>query len=318
MTLVSLEMPLDHVARARWLERQLVGLYLSELVEELDSVQGVRATRGDNASSDAPSLDAICHDWLDEILRAGLSALSSDDLRCLLSHPHCLIDLQDEIFRRGGPYWDSVVRSAEHTRAVARVISGVEQTIAPEGPSGAGFKTADSTAATTFPVRHVSDASVEHRQSRRTWTWTLRAGLAAASLAAILALWQLNPTDVTWGFNRPDVLAARDDPAQFFNTLADAAEDWFLERPRDREPLIERLNQFSAGCSKLIESPLETLSAEDRQWLRERCGRWKTAIDGLSAQLAAGQSPPQTIRDAADDIIRRLQVALRERSRGAA
>ena len=101
--------------------------------------------------------------------------------------------------------------------------------------------------------------------------------------------------------------------SDYLNRLADGAREWFNTRP-DRPPaLVRRIAEFRQGCSVLIRSPHRPLSAEDRDWLVEKCRAWAAKFDGYSAAVEAGEDPLK-VRNEADETINRLIDTLRGRA----
>jgi hypothetical protein len=59
------------------------------------------------------------------------------------------------------------------------------------------------------------------------------------------------------------------------------------------------------------------LAATDRDWLKERCRLWAGKLDAHLASIESGGDVP-SVRQDADDTIRKLMDALRARSEGVA
>jgi hypothetical protein len=84
-----------------WLERQLVGPDLLDLVRELTVLHG------NAAGPDAGAVFQEQH--RSEILQRGLAALSEEQLQRLFRNPALLLQLQEWVLVDGGPYWDGVL-----------------------------------------------------------------------------------------------------------------------------------------------------------------------------------------------------------------
>lgn len=299
MSSVLLEIPDDLQKRPAWLDRQLAGTQLPELVAELSAVH----------SDELPqmrSLADILGSASQAVLDQGLSALPPDRLHDLLRHPEQLMILQERILVDGGPYWrELLTRSPELTEITCRGWTQLQSAIENEAPASEG------------PPVIPFDAA----QSR-----TRRAFLIPASIAAALATgffigfgtfrWQANQQPVAakgWGWNSPVVFTAKLPADEYLRSVADSASEWFNRRPEQRAELAARVLQFREGCTRLILAKHEPLLPEDRAWLLERCRVWSKAFDGHLADLENG-TPIATVREQADQTVNKLITALRSRA----
>lgn len=107
MSILALELPDEISDWPPWLERQLVGVRLRELIQQLEMIGGV-----DDQTTQ--SLDATIGDRRSELLSRGLLALDESQLRMLVRHPRLLIALQELILTEGDSYWAKVERTEEH------------------------------------------------------------------------------------------------------------------------------------------------------------------------------------------------------------
>lgn len=287
MKLIALDIPNDPADWPDWLERQLVGLELGELVLQLQVFAG-------SSDESKPTLDEVCGSNIETVLQGGLAPLSQQQLGSLLKHPHLLLELQQRVLFEGGEYWSNVPISQEHQQRVAdaqpRILSQI--------------------AAGDAEIPSWQKDDVDRSASRRGGSWLPLIAVAATVLISI-AFWLSRPPVTGWGFNRSGVLTADLPPDQYLDQLAVAADDWFNQRPDTREALAQRLQQFSEGCQTLIEAPHPQLSPEDRAWLIERCQVWKGKIDNQLADLNAGAKSIEEVRAAADQTINTLIKALR-------
>jgi hypothetical protein len=101
MKLIALEIPDDAADLAGWLDGHLVGLDLSALVAELETIGRL----GERPATPPLSLETILGKEREVVLARGLASLSQDRLRQLLRHPRLLLDLQELIRSSGRPYW---------------------------------------------------------------------------------------------------------------------------------------------------------------------------------------------------------------------
>ncbi len=112
MNLPLLDVPDDSAAIADWLERQLVGLHLADLVSQLSAVY--------RADDNTATLAEVLGPNSDQIMQRGLAAAPLETLRELLHSPRLLLELQDRIFVAGGAHWQRVPIDDEQRQVVER------------------------------------------------------------------------------------------------------------------------------------------------------------------------------------------------------
>jgi hypothetical protein len=297
MSLHSLDMPDDHRELAAWLERRLVGPDLGELAAEL-------AAAAPAEGGPAPAADDLLGEWREVVLAGGLKLAPPELLQRLLAHPQRLLDLQEQVLTRGGRYWDRVAAWAEAPdlleRSRARLAAALPEDARPQ-PAPA-----------VLPLKQAAP--------RRRWVWAAAGAVAAAAavLLAVLAYQHFNPptlsppTKIAWGWNKPGVLAADVPRDAYLHRLADAAGEWFDQRPEDAAGTAKRLNEFRGGCSALLLAEHRPLTEDDRRWLKDKCREWAAKLDAALAEVEAGQV--QKGRDDADATARQLVEALHKRA----
>lgn len=189
MTLPLLEIPDDPQTWPPWLERQLVGFELAELVEQLSLVLGEAST----GSTPEPPLDEICGPQWTAVLESGLGALTAEQIRLLLKHPQRLLELQERVLLEGQRYWTALLDTS-----TART-----QTDAPVATPG-----------------HPTDGPASHHgsccrslQFAISVAGSLLGSLAAAVLIGV-GIWWSQPGHET-GWNRPGVFTAQLPPGDF-------------------------------------------------------------------------------------------------------
>lgn len=287
MKLVSLDIPQEPSEWSVWLEQQVVGPDLGDLVLQLQELVG-------GQTEPSQSLLEICGPTLDDVLASGLSVLTEEQIRRLIQFPRTLLDLQERIFKEGKSYWTNLPVSADQQRAVEEQWKRLSVKV------GFGAETGDSVQPVAAPMR------------RRGYWRSLAAIAAMLWVGAVL--WILQPRTSPWGFDRPGLLTASVSASEYLNSLAEAADDWFQVRPQTRQELAVRLRQFLHGCESLIAAPHPQLPPEDRTWLIERCQAWKSQLGTELAELNAGTKPDEIVRSETDAIIRRLMDVLRQRA----
>ena len=260
------------------------------------------------AAGPAPAVRVLLGEWQEPVLAGGLKLAPPEVVRRLLSWPERLPDLQELVFLRGGRYWDSVMQTPA---GVQETVRQSRQRLSAALPSP-GPAPAEGAAPAVLPMRRPA--------ARRRLGWAV--GLAAAAAAIVAAVFiarQFPPTptpapspEVAWGWSKPGVLASDGSAADYLNRLADAADEWFAERPEDPAAVAKRLNELRRGCTALLLAEYRPLSDDDRKWLSEKCRHWAGSIDQELAEVEAGEM--RKGRDAADDTVHRLVAALRERA----
>lgn len=176
---------------------------------------------------------------------------------------------------------------------------------------GAGAVTAPSSRAN-------SDSPQTATGSRRQW---VRSALAVSTIALVsfLAFFLQKPASTGWGFNNPAALTATETEADFFTNLATAAGEWNNKVPQNSAELELRLVQFTTGCQTLIdvlesEETLPQLSSESRHWLTDKCKAWKGEMNVFVTQIQSDTDAFELIKEKADDKVRSLVEALKQRT----
>jgi hypothetical protein len=291
MSFLALDIPEQHADRAAWLERQLVGLRLAELISSLEAFHPPVGA--------PPRLEDLLGTEADAVLTRGLSPLSPLQLQQLLAHPRLLLELQERVLRDGGEHWRRLPLTTEHQQLVDETFAQVQnQTVSP------------TVTAATPPAQTSGGAAV------RRIPWRQLLAIAALVVVVVGGWWRsarFSPPAAGWGWERPGALAFNGSAREYLEHLANTAEEWFRKRPESAPELQRRLEEFRRGCDVLLVAPHPPLAEGDREWLRERCRAWRDKIDGHLAALAAGGDVP-AVRDAADTTVRNLMKALRERA----
>lgn len=303
MNLYAFDIPDAPADLAPWLERQLAGLHLAELVAELAAVHG------ESARVDL-SIEEGLGAHLQQVLESGLTGVPPTVLQKLLQHPRTLLALQERLLIEGGSYWDEV--GANPGAAVEQIARGWQQLSQSLGE--------DVTPATAVKTRLVEPEPTvtKDRERPRSRSWGLLLATSAAALAIGFFLGDrfgppAQQVATGWGWQRPGALDAIGSQSEYLNHLANAADEWFKKRPETPVALAKRIGEFRDGCTTLLLAEHRPLTAETKAWLRERCSVWAGKLDAHRTALEAGQSV-QTVRDAADDTIRKLIEAMRKKA----
>lgn len=285
MNLTSLDIPNDPNDWPRWIEQQLVGLELGDVVAGLQLLA--------EPTDMAPQLDELLGDRAAEVFEAGLSVLDPGQIRQFLNHPRLLLELQERVFAGGGAYWYRVPQSDDHRQLVSDQWPQIE----------AALQDSPQAARTAAQPNWLSSRPLQ-----------VVVGLAATLLVVAIGIRLIRPDTPGWGFERADLLTADVPSDEYLRRLGTAANDWFNKRPADAESLQIRLTTFREGCNTLIAAPHPQLDQVDREWLIERCRVWRDKIDGHLAQLAQDPASFPDVLQQADETINRLKTALTDRA----
>jgi hypothetical protein len=305
MNLVLLDIPEDPRQLATWLEHKLVSLELRDLVVELEAIR--------SSSPDKRDFDQLLGRSLPQILENGLQELAPDTLRGLLQQPRLLVDLQERILSGGGDFWRCMEITSAHQAAIDRGWSRLQ---AGMGSSAGGTELAGaqplSSKANVAPLKQETQGTVGGVPQRKLIRWASAA--VAVALLVAFGLWLNQPAAAPgWGWDRPGALTASLSASDYLAHLADEADEWFRKRPDSRGALETRLREFRHGCDTLLAAAHPQLADKDRNWLKEHCRAWAGKLDQHLADLAAGKDLA-TVQEAADETIRKLVNALRDRS----
>lgn len=280
MTIYALEIPNDDAAVPRWLEEQLAGPDLRQLVAELRAVESVEP---------APALKDILGPSRDLMLEQGLGILSTEQRTQLLAHPGLLYELQELVYSSGGEYWLKLLTRDSDHRAAQAQWPRIQQAIEP----------------TAEPVNETL--------SRRSIVVAIMS-LAAAVLIGFFAM-QSQLGLGSYGWNKPGVFDVALEKPAYLNHLADRANEWFDAKPTTAPQLATRMKEFRESCDKLIAAQHPQLPDADRDWLRERCRVWSGKIDASLAKLDADPSQLKAVNAEMDETVNKLMTALRERAK---
>jgi hypothetical protein len=299
MNLYALDIPDNSAELPGWLEAHVMGPDLAALVAELSAVHGP-------ATPATETVREVLGEQLGAVLAGGLGKLPPGTLRQLLQRPRLLLELQQLVATAGGAYWDQIGRRTPELRSrIDRGQRRLQAFLATEEPEH----------------RQVLSLSTRSAWFRRPWVVSLA---TAASVLVGVGVYQHNrPPNVVevvkaptgWGWNKPEALAENVPADAYLNQLADAAADWFKQRPEQPAAVAKRIAEFRQGCSMLILANHAPLSAEDRQWLVERCQLWARKLTNHLVAIEVGLDPLE-VRAQADDTVNQLIAALRKRAQG--
>lgn len=300
MTALVLTMPDESASLPGWLDRQLVGPDLIQLVAELSAVHGP-VPHGARKS-----VREVLDDRTNDVLVRGLAAARSGVVPVLLKQAHLLIELQELVVVEGGPYWQTLSKDRWLTACVADVWMSVHSQI-----------TSDSASLRV-------EADVLPAQPRTAWYRRSEVlGFAAAvfiAIGVVVVNQLLNgrtaanaDVGIGWGWAKPGAIPTTGSTDTYLTQLASRAEEWFANRPEHTAELATRINEFRTGCSALIFSDLTPLTPDDSRWLVERCRAWAVQLDTQLQALEGGRAVAE-VRADVDQLVHQMVAALRERA----
>ena len=184
MKLYALDMPDDPTALGPWLERQVVGMHLAELVAELSALY--------SSDGKTPTLADLLEGSGESAIAQGLSGVSVDRLGQLLRHPQLLFELQERVLAEGGPQWLAVPLEENHRALVEQQKAALRQAISTATPS------------TALPSP--AEVKVQRRKGSPFMRFAVAISAIAAMLLVAVFLWPRSPS-VNWGWGRPGALA---------------------------------------------------------------------------------------------------------------
>ena len=334
MNSISLTMPDEFQAVVVWLERQIVGSELRQLVGELKCLSA-----GDGLHV---GLSEIIGNKREQVLDEGLASLTPSEIRGLLRQPTLLFELQEMVVFNGGVYWQEVAN--RHPDFTSDSANSREQAILSGLPR---FETGSRTEAveTVLPertdsirlkdqIKPVVDSGRLRSRSGLRWVALLATISAMLVFGIILPSRFRNPVrqvdqvvidnpQKSWGWNRTERFSNITSSDKYLSEVALGAEEWFQEAPHDSQSADKRLSEMLDGCKKLIASTGESpLNPDDREWLVEKCTKW---LKNFESDLARLQSTPEewasqfgpadgSVADSVNGRVRGLIGKIRERA----
>ncbi len=313
MSLEILSIPTDRLRLVPWLEQNLTGFQLGQLVAELSVV---------HVATVELTLQEICGSELHDVMESGLSVLSDAQISRLLTNPTSLLDLQEHAFVCGSPYWGQLASDGPAGRMATAlkpgVLNGIFQLQSKTLAGGFAITTPEISFAipASIPAPPIDANLPRTKDVHSMWRPKFYGGiLAFACTAALLFMVFRNPNggqSSGWGFDRAEALSVHMSAPDFFEHLSGAGNEWFKKRPASAVELEQRLAEFSHGCRTLIDAPLTQLDETSRSWLRNKCINWKTSIDQNLSSLKTSPEKFEEILKESDAIVTRLVNALRK------
>jgi len=288
MTIRMLTIPDDQMAWPDWLEQQLVGVHLHELIEELQ-IANAAASREQSENLN----DILTSEQLTFIAESGLRVLETSQIQRLLSDPEALLGLQEHVLINGGDYWQTILLGTLATNSLDRIRSRLlthEDTNASFPLQGPGEKMAGWT-------------------SRRVAGWVV--SVVVMLLVGVFA-WRSQPHSSGHVLGTPGLLASNTISSEdYLRRISDAGETWFQQDRSSTAALVTLLEDTSHDCQILIDARHSILSPDERDWFVGKCRNWKAAFDETLASLRDGSITLEVARDRSDLTMMKLVSVLR-------
>ena len=286
MTLHLLSIPEQPSALSTWLEAQLVGLYLTDLVDELSVV---REREGENKS--IPLADLLTPADIQNVSSSGLGSLDEDQLIQLLVNPQCLLELQEHVLEKESSFWSHVTRSDEHLGAIQRVETNLRSAIEQPG------------------IEAALTPSISGRKVDRRLLGIL---LMATVFVFAIGLWMQKPLPSGRVLGLPGLTVNNvASSTEYLNRIADAGQTWFDSPATNKDELIVSLREVSSDCQILIDAQHEALTTGEQKWFVAKCENWKTKFDQTLTSLEQDTISFAEAQTQADAIMQKLVNVVR-------
>jgi len=289
MTVRIMTIPDDQTQWPGWLEQQLVGSHLRELIEELRILNGLDSSFHANT----PLGEILTEKQLAVIAQSGIGNIGLPVIQQLLSNPETLLDLQEHVLINGGSYWQNVPVDSQLKTSVAIVRS----------------KLATSRGSDELSKRPTSVDGKSSTTKRRSLAWV--ASLAAMLLIGVF-VWRMQPHSSGHILGSPGLVTNNTaSSAEYLERIASAGETWFQEDRSEALKLMALLEDTSHDCQILIDARHDALSPEESDWFVTKCRNWKGEFDATLASLKSGTITVETARSQSDLTMTKLVAALR-------
>jgi hypothetical protein len=328
--LISLQMPDTQSEQVQWIESLILTDRFDRLVDERIAI-GV-------TSSGIQLTDQEC----ELVARRGLQTLSPQRFALLLNDHAALIELRGWVLEHGSDYWTRLADCRDNdTQRISKILQAVKIDLESSASQKVGLAesrrvsnsvwversfVAAISAAATAAMLLVMFQTIDGRPSTmdsqtsvaQSPVSTTPPPLTAARSAPASAV---ATTANVWGFEKfakqinqsNDRLDPPLDRESYLEQLAVAAEAWTVKRPENPTDLARRIGEFRMGCSAILLASHEPLPQADREWLKEKCATWATALDRHLEEVESGVGS-DTVRQQVDQTVIKIAAALRGRS----
>lgn len=265
-----LDLPESLPERVSWLEDRLVSADFGTFLSQLEVVVTAGAKLPQRVQPRQP-IEQVLGENREIFHSSGLSSITDEQFFHLLLSPKALIALNEEVFVRGGQYWQNKIeRILDSARSANKANEGPELKPTPSG------NTSPSASFSLTPIL----------------------GIAASILLVLGGIWILGgfgggnggqQVAQGWGWERDDWFADAKTPVQYMDRMIEGANAWSAKPVKTKDEYIRRLSQLMAGCQKMIDAEHPLLTAPQRELLVSKCQKWKVKFE---AQLEEAKSSP--------------------------
>ena len=293
--------PAEWPALSAWLDQQLVGMSLGQLVEELRILRDAQDKRPADVKNRVEAGPKILNQILTpeirrKVLDHGTSALSQAEIQGLFSSPETLLDLQEDIFINGGKFWQTVPRTDAHKQLAQSGFEAIRASISTEATSV--IKPAQNENSADTPVKPGSWKNA-----------VFAATVLAMSILVTLAV--LNPSREPQisgtGFGTPGLLDNNvNTQLEYYQRMSAANGEWLKTPRKDSAELLAALKSYSQNCKNLIDSEHPALDDRNERWLKAKCGEWKGKIDEIVVALESDKMSFEDAAKAANEVVGKL------------
>jgi hypothetical protein len=312
--LPALCLPDDRSDWPTWLEQQVMGYNLPKLCKQLVTLGGKHPPQ--------LTLSELLGNQRDPVLQQGLGGpLSAQQIQRLIQNPGLLLELQYLILEEGGDYWTQVrptpdvARSLETVRS--KVLSQIRSNTEPSSAVDQALNPVLSRATEGGSTSDLRRAESPENKTKREGSWYWVGAILATAAAILLVVMNpfQQPQDQGEFFAAAELRAPAETVDATLSRIADRIEkDWNQKPVTDNASLLNRLITFRDSCDHLIDGRLDAslqgLSDAKLTDLKERCKKWKGQAETMIADLQ-GESPPENLKDKADELMGRLKKILR-------
>lgn len=308
MTTIALELPENISQWPAWLEKQIVGTQLRQLVMQLEVIAGTKAKQTTSEKSTVVRLRELIGNDLPAVLNSGLNALSHERLKTLVQQPRLLLALQEVVFTEGGTYWQTVPRAVEHSQAADGIRKQLLAQLSHE-PSPTVAPLTSATSQVQVPTMSNSvrpNETTDTTSARR--SWLVLASLAAAVMFMFF-LWQSNFSSGRY-FARAGLLTSSQKDNAFAKLMATAVqEDW---QPASQPNRLEHeLTALRDSCDLALSASLSQLEPTVAADFKKRCEKWRDVFSECLNELKSGK-PEKDVYEKANATVQKLVTVLNE------
>jgi hypothetical protein len=286
---------------SRWLDQQLVGMSLGQLVEELRILRDAQ----DKRPADVKNLVEAGPKTLDQILTPeirrkvldhGTSALSQAEIQGLFSSPETLLDLQEDIFINGGKFWQTVPRTEAHKQLAQSGFEAIQARIGTEATSV--LEPAQNQNSADTPVKPGS------------WKNAVFAATVLA-MSVLVTLAVLNPSREPQmsgtGFGTPGLLDNNvDSQLEYYQRMSVANAEWLKKTRKNSTELLAALRSYGMDCKMVIDSEHPALDDRNERWLKLKCSEWKGRIEEIVVALESEKMSFEDATTKANEVVGNL------------